>query len=113
MQQRQKASTPIVSILFYILAALVFLIGLLVAMNLFNAPSAIRGATIILQNPVFQPILNQINQAFVLAGTVLLAISVVFSGALVGLGRLVTQNRRLALRVQELEALQNTRSKNQ
>ncbi len=104
MQRPNNAGTPVVSVILYILAGLVFILGLGVAIDLFNAPNAIRGATIAFQTPVFKPLIDQITQAFLLAGGVLLVISLVFSGALVALGRLIAQNRRLAARVRELEA---------
>ncbi len=98
------AGKRILRTIFYILAAIVLLAGLLLAYNFYvSMPHAIRSATIIFQNPAFNPIFNQIDGLLRTIGTVLLIICLLLSGALYGLGRLISQNIRLLERLEELE----------
>ncbi len=91
--------------IFYILAVIVLVVGLLLAYSFFySAPHAIRSAAVIFQSPAFNPIFNQVDALLRTVGTILLIACLLLSGALYGLGRLIGQNIRLLERVEELEA---------
>ncbi len=95
----------ILRIIFYILAAIVLVGGLLLAYSfIVSAPHAIRTATIIFQNPAFNPIFNQIDALLRTVGTILLIACLLLSGALYGLGQLISQNIHLLEQVEELKA---------
>ncbi len=97
--------------IFYILAAIVLVGGVLLAYSFFvSAPHAIRSAAIIFQSPAFNPIFNQIDALLRTVGAILLMACLLLSGALYGLGRLIGQNIRLLERVEELEAQNTARS---
>ena len=102
-QQKHAARRALIVIL-YIIAGLVLVIGLILSIYFFNAPNTIQTFTFLLgQSPVLKGIISQINRLLVTFGLLLLAFTLALSGVLVALGRTLTQNLRLAERVEELE----------
>ena len=102
-QQKHTARRVLIVIL-YIIAGLVLVIGLILSIYFFNAPNTIQTFTFLLgQSPVLAGIISQINRLLVTFGLLLLAFTLALSGVLVALGRTLTQNLRLAERVEELE----------
>ncbi len=102
-QQKHAARRALIVIL-YIIAGLVLVIGLILSIYFFNAPNTIQTFTFLLgQSPVLKGIISQVNRLLVTFGLLLLAFTLALSGVLVALGRTLTQNLRLAERVEELE----------
>jgi hypothetical protein len=90
------------SIVLYILAGFILLIGIYLAVSFFNVVNMIHtflppGISNPLIDLLLKPVLQQV-------GLLALVIFGLLSAALAGLGRLVTSNAKLKRRVAELEA---------
>lgn len=101
----KPARAPVLAILLYIAAVLIFLAALGYGLSIiYNTPNIFFAARLLLQGEVFEGLFNRLISIFNAVGIGLIALGALLSGALVGLAQLVRQNARLSARVKELEA---------
>jgi hypothetical protein len=73
----------IASMVLYVLAAIVFVLGAYLGLSFASAPAAIRGATIAFQTPELQPLWDGLASGLAFVGIVLFVISLTWKGFVV------------------------------
>jgi Na+-transporting NADH:ubiquinone oxidoreductase subunit NqrD len=103
-QERPTTALKVVGIVFYVLAAIVFVLGAFLGLGFANARSAIRGATIAFQSPALNPLWDTLASGLTFIGVVLFVMSLIVSSLLVASGLLLRRSLALSRRVRQLEA---------
>jgi hypothetical protein len=101
---RSTSTLAVTSIVLYVLAGLVLVLGVYMGLAFANAPAAIYGLTIAFQIPALTPLWDALASGLVFVGAILFVISLALSTLLIASGLLLRRFLALSQRVQQLEA---------
>jgi hypothetical protein len=92
------------SVVLYVLAAIVCLLGIFTSVSLANAAAIVPRATIAFQVPGLRPIWELLVSGLRTAGLVALGIALITSALMAACGLLLWRSATLSLRIQRIEA---------
>lgn len=105
MEHRQWSTSrqPVLSIVFYVLAALTGVLGVSIAIACFNAPGAFQAIMGLLPVPLLNLILPPLTNSLIILGIMALLGAAVVAALLIACGRLLARATTLARRVERIE----------
>lgn len=101
---RRFTALKVLSIVLYVLAAIVFVLGIFTAISLANAAAIVPGATIAFQVPGLRPFWDVLVSGLRTVGLVIFGIALITSALMAACALLLWRSATLSLRIQRIEA---------